>query len=186
MQLRDRLSQTQKPSRNCKSKSKKRKKKLQPKRLPKMRRPKSSDLRKFYPMQARLKSWKKKIRRQSLKSSKSVKLLISNRPTSSLKKAQKVRQSKKGFAVTVKISRQTDLLSKHSRTPSTKIRARLTFLKLVLTERKKRGKWDFMMSSWSRKTCSKKLLKRSLTRRNLWCFARWRTWRKHTVTTSMF
>ena len=47
---------TQKPSRNYKSKSLKKKKKLQQKRLLKMKRPKSSNLKRFYLKQARPKS----------------------------------------------------------------------------------------------------------------------------------
>ena len=91
-----------------------------------MRRPKSSSLRRFCLKQVRVKSKKKKRRRLSLKSSKSVRLLTSNRHTLSLKKALKASLLKRGFADIVKMSRNIELLSKVSLIPSTKIKVRLT------------------------------------------------------------
>ena len=131
MLLRDRLSRTRKPSRNCKKQSRERQKKPQLKRQLRMRKPKSSNLRKLRLKLVMLRKIRKRRRRQSSLSSKSVRLLTSNRHSLSLKKAQMGKLLKEGFVSIVKLSRVKGLLSEDLLIPSTKTRVRSMPSKVV-------------------------------------------------------
>lgn len=117
--------------------------------------------------------------------SRNVRLSTSNRLSLSSKRARTAKLSKAAFVNIATPLRKSDPASRASLTLWTLTRERSTLLSNALTGKKKSGRCASVRSNSDKMTCLRSRLRRSSMKKNSSCFAKWRTLRRSTATTSL-